>query len=440
MRNERSAGSRPARPALSRRGFLGRVAAGGAAAALFPGVDATRLAAAVPGAPSPSTRPGEAYWEQVKRHFPLREGQVPMNTANLAPAPRSVIERVVEVTYDVDGDVSFQNRAPLGDAVEGVRSRIAADLGADPDELALVRNTSEANNVVVSGLPLGPGHEVLVYDQNHPTNAVAWDVRAARAGFRVRRIAVPADPGSPADLRDAFLEALGPDTRVVALTDISNVTGIRLPVEEICQACRERGIHTHVDGAQSFGAVQVDLHRLGCDTYTSSSHKWYMGPKEAGILYVREDRIAELWPLIVGVGWGSAAETSARGARKFETLGQRNDATLVALDAAAEFRAAIGPERIEARVVELAGHLKEGLAAIPGIRFVTPRSPEMSAGVVITQPEGMEGRRLFEAIYQEYGIAGAATGGFRLCTHVFNTRADVERAVEGVEALMRRGP
>jgi isopenicillin-N epimerase len=416
------------------------MAAGGLAATLFPGVDARHLAAAMPGLPPHPSPPDEAYWQQVKRHFPLREGRVPMNTANLAPAPRSVIERVVEVTYDVDGDVSFQNRGPLGEKVEAVRARIAADLRADPDELALLRNTSEANNVVVSGLPLGTGDEVLVYDQNHPTNAVAWDVRAARAGFRVRRVGVPTDPGSPDDLRDAFVDALGPETRVVALTDISNVTGIRLPVEEICRACRERGIHAHVDGAQSFGAVQVDLHRLGCDTYTSSAHKWYMGPKEAGILYVRQDRIDGIWPLIVGVGWGSEVGTSARGARKFETLGQRNDATLVALGAAAEFREAIGPERIEARVMELAAYLKEGLAGVPGIRFVTPRSPEMSAGVVITRPEGMEGRRLFEAIYEEYGIAGAATGGFRLCPHIFNTRADVERAVEGVGALIGREP
>ncbi len=361
-----------------------------------------------------------------------------MNAANLAPAPRSVVERTLEVMWSVDGDVSFQNRGRWESLLEETRAALARQVGASADEVALVRNTSEANNIVIGGLPLGPGDEVVVFDQNHPTNAVAWDVRAARFGFRVRRISAPEETSAPGAVAAHFIGALGPETRVLAFSDISNVSGLRLPVAEICRACRERGVHAHVDGAQSLGSVALDLTALGCDSYASSAHKWYMGPKEAGVLFVRREKVEEIWPGVVGVGWGSAAETSARGARKFETLGQRNDATLVALGAAVEFHEAIGPERIEARVLELSGWLRAGLVEIPGLEVVTPSHAELHHGVVVSRIEGVEEREVFESLYRDFGVAGASTGGLRLCPHIYNTRSDLDRAVEGVEALVGR--
>lgn len=434
---------------LSRRGFLGRLAGAGAGLAgagaglsgaglaFFPDLTLERLEAATRELPPRSAGvPGQPFWEEVKAAFPLAEGRTPMNAANLAPAPRTVVERVLEVMWSVEGDVSFQNRGGFEALLEETREKVARILGASSDEIALVRNTSEGNNIIVGGLPLGPGDEVVIFDQNHPTNAVAWDVRAARFGFTVRRVGAPERATDPAQVRDHFLSALSSTTRVFAFSDISNVSGIRLPVREICRACRERGIHTHVDGAQSFGAVQVDLHDRGCDSYATSAHKWFNGPKEVGVLYVRAERIPEIWPGMVGVGWGSGVETSARGARKFEILGQRNDALLVGLGAAADFHDAIGGERIEARVLELAGWLREGLGAIPGVEFVTPGPRELHAGVLVARVEGVEGRRLFEALYADRGIAGAPTGGLRLCPHIYNLRADVERAADAVAELV----
>jgi isopenicillin-N epimerase len=365
---------------------------------VFPGVDPGRLKAASRLPPPPKGPLDEDFWEEVKAGFPLHEGRIPMNAANLAPAHRSVIERVIEVGWAVDGDVSFQNRAIYEGLLEGTREKLAGLLGASPDEIALVRNTSEGNNVIVGGLPLGPGDEVVIFDENHPTNAVAWDVRAARFGFTVRRVGVPESPGDADEIRDHFLAALSPATRVLAFSDISNVSGVRMPVRDLCRACRERGIHSHVDGAQSFGSVQVALHDLGCDSYASSTHKWFMGPKEAGVLYVRAERTGDIWPGMVGVGWGSGAETTARGARKFETLGQRNDATLVGVGAAADFHDEIGSDRIEARVLELAAWLREGLSTIPGVDFLTPSQPELRAGVVVARIEGVDARSVFEEL------------------------------------------
>jgi selenocysteine lyase/cysteine desulfurase len=427
----------------TRRRFLRRVAAGSAGLAALPLAGGLAPASAAPAASRrptlrpPRHGPDEAYWRQVKAQFAIRDGTIPLNAANLCPAPRSVIDAVAVAMRDVEADVSFQNRAKYDQLRERVRDRIAAHLGASADEIAIVRNTSEGNNIVAAGLPLHPGEEVLLFDQNHATNNIAWEVRGARHGFTVRRVSVPADAAAPDAVLRVFGAAIGPRTRVIAFSDLSNSSGLRLPTQSLCALARERGIYTHVDGAQTWGALVRDLHALGCDSYAASAHKWFMGPKETGVLYVRADRIARLWPGVIGIGWGNAVEPAARGARKFETLGQRNDATIAGLHEAIALHELIGPAVIEARILELAEALKTGLAEMPGATLVTPRAPELSGGVVITRFAGADMRRLYERLYSEHGIAGASTGGLRLCPHVYSTLEDIERTLAAVQAILR---
>ncbi len=375
---------------------------------------------------------GEQYWNLVKEQFPLRPGKIPMNAANLCPSPRSVAERVAELTRDLDGDVSFQNREKFSATLEESRRKVAGQLGVLAEEIALVRNTSEANNTVNNGISLKAGDEVVLWDQNHPTNNVAWQVRAARFGFTVKRVATPPAPREAGELLLAFESALTTRTRVLAITHVSNSTGVRLPARELCEAARRRGIWAHVDGAQTWGCLAVNLREMGCDTYSASAHKWFMGPKEAGILYVRQERIPELWPNIVAPGWGQKAETEAKGARKFETLGQRDDACLASVATAVDFHRMIGYDRVEQRVLELASALKDGLKKVKGAKLGTPLEPNLSGGVCVARFEGADMQKVYREIYVRHGIGGAASGGLRLCPHVYNTMEDIERAVRAV--------
>jgi len=410
----------------SRRTFLRELVAG---AALLPSVPAA-LAARMPPGDAPAD---EAYWAMVRAQFSFGEDRVPMNAANLCPSPRVVAERVTELTRDIDLDCSFQNRGKFGGLREDARALVAEHLGVSPDEVALVRNTSEANNTLNAGLDLEAGDEVVVWDQNHPTNNVAWDVRAARYGIRVTRVSVPARPRSSGELVAPFVEALGPRARVLALTHVSNLSGLRLPVREIAEAARARGVHVHVDGAQSFGAHALDLRAMGCDSYSASTHKWLMGPKEAGVLWVRAERIPEIWPAGVAPGWGNDAEPDMNGARKFESLGQRDDACLAAVGTAVAFHRTLGAERVDTRVRELASALKEGVAEL-GVPLLTPMSAELTGGVVILEVAG-DVRAVFDRLYREHGIAAAPTGGLRFSPHVYNTMEHVERAVSAVAAM-----
>lgn len=382
-----------------------------------------------------SSSSGEAFWRSVRDEFSFTEQRVPMNAANLCPAPKFVADRVTQLTKDIDGDCSFNNRAKFPELLERSREKVARQLGVTADEIALVRNTSEANNVINNGLALEPGDEVVLWDQNHPTNNVAWDVRAKRFGLRITRVTTPAAPANEQALCDPFISALTNKTRVLAVTHASNVSGVKLPIKQLCAAAHERSIHVHVDGAQTWGALDLDLRDLDCDSFSGSAHKWFMGPKEVGLLYVKASRISSIWPNVVAPGWGTDEEPDVRGARKFESLGQRDDAALSAIADTVEFHERIGAAKVEHRVYELANLLKSKIAE-HGLELVTPLAEELSAGVCVVRLPEEKQCQVWSRMYEEFGIAGAPTGGLRLCPHVYNTREHVERAAEGLKALL----
>ena len=205
-------------------------------------------AAALPGfaASLAAASSEEGFWQTVRTQFAFPEDKVPMNAANLCPSPIAVAQRVTELTRDIDVDCSFQNRAKFATLAEDSRAKVAAQLGVSADEIALVRNTSESNNIVNNGLPLAAGDEVVIWDQNHPTNHVAWEVRARRFGFVVKKVSTPANPNSVDDLIEPFRKALTPRTKVLAVTHASNVSGVKLPVKELSRIAHAAGaVHVH---------------------------------------------------------------------------------------------------------------------------------------------------------------------------------------------------
>lgn len=377
----------------------------------------------------------EDYWQMVRAQFAFGDRAVPMNAANLCPSFQSVTDTMALYTRDIDIDCSFNNRSKFNTILEHGREAVAEQLGVSADEIALVRNTSEANNIVNNGLQLDGGDEVLIWDQNHPTNHVAWEVRAARFGTRVRKFSTPVDPVSPEQLFDAIRAEMGSRTRVLALTHVSNVSGLRLPIRELVEEAHARDIYVHLDGAQTWGAMDLDLAALGVDSFSASAHKWYMGPKEVGLLYVRSENIGRIWPSVIAPGWGDDVEADPVGARKFESLGQRDDAALAALARAAALHNEIGPARIEARIASLSQQLKQGISEA-GLTLVTPMSQELSHGVCITRVPGGRGGEISNRLYQEHGIAAAATGGLRLCPTIYNTESHVDRAIAGLRQLL----
>ncbi len=202
----------------------------------------------------------EAYWEGIKKQFAPPGKLVMMNAANLCPSPAVVNERVIEFTKVMGKDVSFQYRAQFVAFRKKSVELLAQFVGADTSEMGITRNTSESNCTIVHGLDLKPGDEVILWEQNHPSNREAWMSQAKRTGFSVVKVSVPAQPSSVNELVDIFAKVITPQTRLISFSHISNLSGIALPATEICQMAKAKGIMTLVDGAQSLGAVSLNLH------------------------------------------------------------------------------------------------------------------------------------------------------------------------------------
>jgi len=425
---------------LPRRQFIQRLFGGAAAAAVFPSAvfgeneasivslknEASRL--------SPDDGGREEFWMLVKENFSIRKGLIMLNAANLCPSPHSVQQRVFELTRDVDADPSSHNRRKFGELRERARRALADFLGASPEEIAIVRNTSEGNNMVINGLTFKPGDEVIIWDENHPTANIAWDIRAERHSFKVRRVKTPEAFDSDEELMQPFKDAMTDRTKLMCFSHVSNISGVALPAEKICAMARKQGVLSHIDGAQTFGSHVVNLSSIGCDFYTGSSHKWFLGPKEVGILFVRKERIADLWPTIVGVGYPRVIE---KGAQKFETLGQRDDSRIAAMETAVAFHKTIGKERIEERIRFLVRTLKTRLEErIPKIMFRTPLNPKFRGGVVVFHIPGLDLNKALDTLYHEHNLGcavfGGDRGGIRYCPHIYNTVEEIDKAVDAV--------
>lgn len=432
---------------LSRRDFARLLAVSGTSA-LLPQVvraddggwgEARRLLARTP-LPAAPPAPDEAYWRAVRARFlvPPRVGF--LNAANLCPMPLPVVEAIEANMRRYEANPSPEVRATLMAGREEARTLVAAALRVTPEEIVLTRNTTEGNNFVSSGLTLGPGDEVVVNADNHPSNLNAWRVKAARFGFTVVTVPAPAaHPGTDGYV-DLFLRAFTPRTRVLAINYVSSNSGDLLPVAALCRAARERNVLSLVDSAQAFGVLDVDLGAVAPDFFTGSFHKWPCGPKEKGVLYVNRavhDRIA---PTIVGL-YGGAVGLS----RTFEAEGQRDDASIHAVVAALGFQAGIGRPAIETRARELSRRLMTGLQRIDGVQLYTDPAPDRSAAIVIFRPGTLDPRRLGEALARDHAIvvttrpAGGSNPGIRVSPHFYNTADEIDRLLEAITGYMKTG-
>jgi len=378
----------------------------------------------------------EAYWALVRRQFPLDPSLIYLNAANVCPASRPVIDRHAEFMRDFESNPSFQNRLKYESMRETLRSKIAAMFRVSADEIAITRNTSEGTNMIVTGTDLRPGDEAIITDHNHPSNNDSWKLRAQREGFTVVSLPVRIPAASKDELISQFEKAITPKTKVVSITHLTSTTGILYPAKEVAELARRRGIWMHLDGAQTFGAMDVNLRDIGCDSFASSAHKWLMGPLEAGVLYVKGERISHLWPSIVTAGWSD----HLKGARKFEVFGQRDDPRIAALEPAIDFVCMIGSGNVEARVRLLASTLKEKLAAIPSVQMKTNMQSELSGGVVKCKLKGIETKTAYDALWDKFRIAIAPTlsgdsEGLRFSPHIYNSHQDLEQAVNAVRTL-----
>jgi isopenicillin-N epimerase len=420
---------------VSRRDFARLFAAGGSAALFAHPLWAQSVAPQSAMPVGPAT--GEAFWKSVRAQFVMPADLAVMNAANLCPSSGPVLEALTRETRSVDQDPSQQNRNRLGAAKENTRKALAQFLRVTPEEIVITRNTSESNNLISSGLDLKAGDEVLIFADNHPCNNTAWQEKAKRFGYSV--VVVPQkNPHPGADYYiEAFTKAITPRTRVLSFTHLTSTVGDLFPAKELCKLARDRGIISMIDGAQTFGLLDVDLSDIQPDFYSGSAHKWPCGARECGVLFVNTRVHDKLWGSIYSAYPGAVGIS-----RKVESLGQRDEATIIAFAEALAFQTTVGRKNIEQRSRALAQQLMAGLIRLDGVKLWTNPAVDRSAAVVSFQPGSLDARKLAQSLYEKDRIGVTTRGGddrpgLRVSPHFFNSPEEVDRLLGALSGYLR---
>jgi len=415
---------------MDRRSFASRVSQLALGGFLAPSAEPSNWASWIADPATPE------YWQKIRAEFLIPGDVAYLNNGSLGLSPRMVIEAMYRHLIETESVTSrkYPEYPWWGyGATLDIRRSVADFVGATAEEIALTRNATEAMNTVAAGLDLSPQDEVLISSQEHPGGRSAWDQRARRHGIAVREFQLPLPPKSTAEIIGCLESAITGRTRVISVSHITTVTGGILPVKEISEIARRRGIITLIDGAHAIGQLPLDLHDIGCDYYAASPHKWLYAPKGTGFLYCRSGMAERLWCHTASGTWGQRE----LGCERLTNIGTSNLTLLVGLTAAMDFHKRIGMSRIVEREQHLARMLRARLGEIPGVWFGNGAPPELSMAMVKAMLPVQKIGAFAQQLWNDHKIwlttaegDGKVPASIRFSCPVYVTESDLDRALE----------
>jgi isopenicillin-N epimerase len=426
---------------LNRRGFLSSSLALGAGLTLPQGLWA-QLAGLPAKLPDRSRYDSneDAYWREMRKQFLIPADEVYLNNGTVGSSPAPVLRAVFDA-YEASeklNEVDPEDYPIWGYASwNKFRDPLANFVGCERDEIALLRNATEANSYIANGVDMKPGDEVILTDQEHPGGENPWLLRAKRYGIVVKKVALPKPVENPAQVLNLFSDAITPRTRVLFFSHITTFTGVVLPAKELSALARSKGILSAVDGAHVPGMMRLNVRDLGCDFYSASPHKWLQAPKGSGFLYVRDEVIDRVWNTIATEGWD---DTKIR-AERFQRIGSSNVPVLAGLRASIELANEIGIDRIERRHRQLCDYLLDAMIKRGAVSWTSP-DPTMRCGITTVNVPPTPRMPLESWLWKEkkIRIRGADPNKLRLSTPYYISRQDIDRFLEAFDEFRKKAP
>ncbi len=379
----------------------------------------------------------EGYWRELRKQFLIPADEIYLNNGTVGSSPMPVIQAVMDgyratetMAQDDPEDYPIWGYGPFNE----FRDPLAAFVGAKRDEIALVRNATEANNFMIHGLEMKPGDEALISNEEHPSGEEPWKLKAKRYGIVVRKFEIPRPLNSPAEVLNRIADAITPRTRAIFVSHITTVTGVVLPVREICALARSKGLVSMIDGAHVPGMMRLNIDELGCDMYSSSPHKWLQAPKGSGFLYVREAMQERLWSTVTTAGW----DEPALKAERFQRLGSSNVPSLWGFRAAIELAQRIGMDRIERRHRALADYALQQMKQRPVESWTSP-DPALRCAITTFNLAPLQIAELETAMWKQHRIRirGGAPSKIRISTPYYLQKAEIDRFLEKLDEYRR---
>ncbi|NNF02961.1 MAG: aminotransferase class V-fold PLP-dependent enzyme [Rhodothermales bacterium] len=380
----------------------------------------------------------EEFWREVQQAYTVDRSLVNLNNGGVSPAPADVQEAMKR-------HLDYSNEAPvytmwqiLEPQREGVRQRIARDFGCDAEEIALTRNASEGLQICQLGFDLEPGDEVLTTTQDYGRMITTFKQRERRDGIVLKQFQIPIPAEDDDEIVRLFEQNITPRTKVILMCHIINITGQILPVKKVVQMARGHGIPVIVDGAHAYAHFDFKHEDLDCDYYATSLHKWLCAPHGTGMLYVRKNKIADLWPMM------AAPEKMDDDIRKFEEIGTHPAANYIAISDALTFHQGIGAKRKEERLRYLRDYWAKALLENDRFRLHTSFMPEYSCCIGTVQIKGIDTSAVGRYLWGVHRIIAtpikhAEFEGLRVTAHVYTTIEELDRFIDAMRWVADNG-
>jgi len=380
----------------------------------------------------------EDFWGQIQQSFALDRNVANFNNGGCSPSPRIVMDafrRQMEYSNQAPSYLMWQQLEP---EVESVRRGLAKVFGCDSEEIAITRNASESLENILFGIPLSPGDEILTTTNDYPRMITTIDQRCRREGVKMVQGTPPLVPKSRKELVDTFESKITDKTKLMLVSHVSFMNGQIFPVRDVVELGRKRGIPVVVDGAHAFAQFPYERDDLNCDYYGTSLHKWLMAPLGTGFMYVRKNKIADLWSLM------ASAETQKGDIRKFEEIGTHPAANHNAIGEALTFHELIGVERKAARLRYLRSRWVDKIRGEAKVQFQTNLSPEHSCGLTLVGIDGIKPGELQAWLLAKHSvytttIVNDRMAGIRVTPNVYSTLAEVDRFANAMYIAATKG-
>jgi isopenicillin-N epimerase len=380
----------------------------------------------------------EDYWSTIQQAFSVTRGIVNLNNGGVSPSPRMVTEAFVRYTWQQEDATAYTMWQILEPQSETIRTGLAEIFGCDSEEIAITRNASESLEVLLMGMDLKSGDEILTTTQDYPRMLTTLRQRELREGLKLNLIKIPIAPANVDDIAAAFEQAITPKTKLILISHQINLTGQITPVKKVCEMARAHEIETIVDGAHSFAQFDFKRDDLGCDYFGTSLHKWIYAPKGTGMLYVRKEKIPKVWALM------ASEDKNKNDIRKYEEIGTHSAAMRLAIGEAVLFHNAIGGKRKEERLRYLSRYWMNNLKSVPKVGFNTSFDPKQSCAIANFKIEGVDPVALGGYLMSKHHIFTTPIvhdefNGIRITPNVYTTIWELDRFCNAVQHVAKNG-
>ena len=379
----------------------------------------------------------EDYWSIIQQSYTTSPALINLNNGGVSPSPRIVQDAVERFNKMTNEGPSYYMWRILDQGREPLRYKLAQLAGADPEEIAVNRNATEALNTVIFGLNLKAGDEIIGTKQDYPNMINAWRQRAQRDGIVYNQISFQFPIENDEEIVAGFEKAITTKTKIIHITHIINWIGQILPVKKITDMAKKHGIETIVDGAHSFGLLDYNIPDLGCDYYGTSLHKFLSAPIGSGMLWIKKEKIEKIWPLVCN------DKPNGTDIRKFETLGTRSFPIEQGIGEAVNFQNGIGSKRKEERIRYLKNYWATRVQNIPKVKIHTSFKDEYACAICGVSVDGMTPGELDSALFSNYkihtvGIVWENISCVRITPHVYTRIQELDKLVMAIDTIAKK--